>query len=371
MLGVEWQIFGIFMMLYRKFTAALMEWHLTQNNRQMPWKGEKDPYKIWLSEVILQQTRVEQGRTYYENFIDKYPAISNLAAAKDEQVFKLWEGLGYYNRCKNLLFTARHIVNQHNGVFPDTYTDIVALKGIGPYTAAAIASFAFNLPYAVVDGNVFRVLSRFFNIDTATDSTEGKVQFTELANEVLDKKMPGAFNQAIMDFGATICKPMAPACAVCPLQLNCQARRHGRVNMLPVKNKILQKKTRHFTWFVLTAQQKILIHKRGAGDIWENLHEFYLVESTEKTTWNKAAVEEWCRNQLGEETPDILSISDIISQQLTHQTIKAQFIEVNLPQIPPPLKEFSWVSRSRIQDLAFPRLVNMWLDPKKRDSLLF
>lgn len=362
-----WNIY----MLYKKFTATLMEWHHTLNTREMPWKGEKDPYKIWLSEVILQQTRVEQGRTYYENFIHNYPTINDLAAAKDEQVFKLWEGLGYYNRCKNLLFTARHIVNQCNSSFPDTYTDIVALKGIGPYTAAAIASFAFNQPYAVVDGNVFRVLARVFDIDTPTDSTEGKVQFTDLANEVLDKKQPGAFNQAIMDFGATICKPMAPACSVCPLQKQCGARLHGRVNMLPVKNKVLQKKTRHFTWFILQSGQKTLIHQRGPGDIWENLHEFYLVETTEKTLWTAATVKQWCSDQFGEQHPDIVSISGILSQQLTHQTIKAQFIEVNLPQIPTPLRDFEWLSSKRIEELAFPRLINMWLDPKKRDSLLF
>ncbi|BAV09319.1 A/G-specific adenine glycosylase [Filimonas lacunae] len=359
------------MMLKKKITAALMEWHNTQNNREMPWKGEKDPYKIWLSEVILQQTRVEQGRTYYENFTHKYPTIQHLAADKDENVFKLWEGLGYYNRCKNLLFTARFVTNELKGRFPDTYADIVALKGVGPYTAAAIASFAYNEPYAVVDGNVFRVLSRVFNIDTPTDSTEGKQLFTDLANEVLDKKQPGAFNQAIMDFGATICKPMAPACAVCPLQKLCEARQHGRVSMLPVKNKVLQKKTRWLTWFKLQAEGKTLVHKRSSRDIWENLHEFYLVEATEKTTWTRDLVTQWCWNQLDVKKAEVISISGVLSQQLTHQTIKAQFIEVQLPHIPPSLTEYDWLSTKEIDQLAFPRLINLWLDPKKRDSLLF
>ena len=176
----------------------------------MPWKGEKDPYKIWLSEIILQQTRVEQGWRYYENFIERYPTIQQLAGAKDEHVFKLWEGLGYYNRCKNLLFTARFITKENEGKFPHQYEDILALKGVGPYTAAAISSFAFNQPYAVVDGNVFRVLSRIFDVETPIDSSEGKKIFTDIAFSQLDTKEPGAFNQAIMDFGATICKPALP-----------------------------------------------------------------------------------------------------------------------------------------------------------------
>lgn len=348
-----------------------MGWHNTQNTREMPWKGEKDPYKIWLSEVILQQTRVEQGRTYYENFILNFPTIRHLAAAKDEKVFKLWEGLGYYNRCKNLLHTARFIVNERGGTFPDTYADIVELKGVGPYTAAAIASFAYNEPYAVVDGNVFRVLSRVFEIDTPIDSTEGKQQFTELANEVLDKKQPGAFNQAIMDFGATICKPMAPSCAVCPLQDTCNARKHGRVNQLPVKNKILQKKTRWFTWFILHAEHKTLVHKRSGRDIWENLHEFYLVETNEKPAWNRQLVQQFCRDQFDVKNAELISISGVQSQQLTHQTIKAQFVELDLPQIPAVLHHYDWLSNKEIDNLAFPKMINAWLDPKKRDSILF
>ena len=195
-----------------------MEWHTKYNNRKMPWKGVKDPYKIWLSEVILQQTRVDQGMAYYERFVQNYPSIKDLAAAKDEAVFKLWEGLGYYNRCKNLLYTARLITNTYGGKFPSAYEEIIALKGVGPYTAAAIASFAFNKPFAVVDGNVFRVLSRLFAIDSAIDSSIGKQKFTALAQEVLDKENAGLYNQAIMDFGATVCKPINPHCNTCHLQ---------------------------------------------------------------------------------------------------------------------------------------------------------
>jgi A/G-specific adenine glycosylase len=221
----------------KKFTEILMKWHKQHNSREMPWKGEKDPYKIWLSEIILQQTRVAQGWQYYTNFITRYPTIGQLAKAPDQEVFKLWEGLGYYNRCKNLLFTARQIVNEKNSIFPNQYEDLLALKGVGPYTAAAIASFAYNLPYAVVDGNVFRVLSRYFGIDDPIDSAKGKQVFTELAGKVLWKKEAGLYNQAIMDFGATVCKPFAPACSICPLQKYCRAFKEGRVNQLPVKEK--------------------------------------------------------------------------------------------------------------------------------------
>src|SRR5688572_25601737 len=185
--------------LKRRFTSILLKWDREQNIRQMPWKEEKDPYKIWLSEIILQQTRVEQGLNYYKNFIKTYPDIRQLARAPDEKVFKLWEGLGYYTRCRNLIATARHISNELKGKFPDNYKDIEALKGVGPYTAAAISSFAFNLPHAVLDGNVFRVLARIFGIDKPVDSTEGKKYFTALAEELLDKKQPGKYNQAIMD----------------------------------------------------------------------------------------------------------------------------------------------------------------------------
>jgi A/G-specific adenine glycosylase len=202
----------------KQFTDLLLAWDKDQNDRVMPWKGEKNPYKIWLSEIILQQTRVEQGWAYYEKFIHHFPTIFDLAKAKEEKVFKLWEGLGYYNRCRNLLYTAKWIVQHFKGVFPSTYEDLIALKGIGPYTASAIASFAFNLPHAVVDGNVYRVLARFYGIETPTDSKEGLLQFNELAHHNLSKKYPGQYNQAIMDFGATICKPALPNCNDCVLQ---------------------------------------------------------------------------------------------------------------------------------------------------------
>lgn len=350
----------------KKFTDTLMRWHREQNRREMPWKGEKDPYRIWLSEVILQQTRVAQGLDYYNRFTSRYPTIGHLAAAPDAEVFKLWEGLGYYNRCKNLLFTARLITNERGGVFPDRYEELLALKGVGPYTAAAIASFAYNLPYAVVDGNVFRVLSRYFGIGEPIDSTQGKQVFTALAARVLPADEPGAYNQAIMDFGATVCKPLAPACSVCPLQPHCTAFRQGRVNQLPIKEKTLQRKHRWFYYFLFEYRGKILVNLRSGKDIWQNLHEFYLLESEEALKWDAATVGDWLSGQLGIEHAELRSISPLHTQQLTHQQIKGQFIWIQLPSVPPFLSRYTWQPVKKLRELAFPRFINGYLDAMGR-----
>src|SRR6478609_2040975 len=251
------------------FTTRLLQWNSRQNRRQMPWKGEKDPYKIWLSEIILQQTRVEQGLEYYNRFVHTFPTVHDLAKAPEQKIFKLWEGLGYYTRCKNLIATAKIISNELGGVFPDNYEAIKSLKGIGPYTASAIASFAFNLPYAVLDGNVFRILSRYFGISTAIDSGDGKKIYAKIAEALLPVKKPGEYNQAIMDFGATVCKPKQPLCSTCVQNKDCEAYKHGWINDLPIKEKVLQKKTRWFTYFLVEVDDKIYIRQRTAGDIWE------------------------------------------------------------------------------------------------------
>ncbi|TAG08743.1 MAG: A/G-specific adenine glycosylase [Sphingobacteriia bacterium] len=277
--------------MYHIFSSSLIQWNEQHNRRKMPWKGEKDPYKIWLSEIILQQTRVEQGLAYYESFIAAYPTILQLAAAKDEIVFKLWEGLGYYSRCRNLLTTARYIAFELGGVFPAQYEDLLQLKGVGPYTAAAIASFAYGLPHAVVDGNVYRVIARYFGIDLATDTTAGKKYFNELAQQLLFIKDPGKYNQAIMDFGATVCKPAAPACSTCILNKSCTALANGTVNALPVKSKTIQRKKRYLYYFIFQQAGFTAISQRMQKDIWHSLHEFYLMESTKLLSWNKAAVQ--------------------------------------------------------------------------------
>ena len=260
------------------FTKQLMHWHQTDNERTLPWKEEKDPYKIWLSEILLQQTRAQQGLPYYIKFIQSFPTIKKMAAAKDEDVFRLWQGLGYYNRCRNMLATARYIANELGGKFPCTYDDIIKLKGIGPYTAAAIASFAFGAPNAVVDGNVYRVLSRFWGIEEPYDTLNGKKIFQSLAQELFFSKDSAAYNQAIMDLGATVCKPQIPACAVCPLQKNCFAFSQDLISSLPVRSKKLKVRKRYFHYLLLRANDKIWIHQRSEKDIWQSLHEPYLIE---------------------------------------------------------------------------------------------
>ncbi len=345
----------------KRFTNILMKWHKHSNSREMPWKGEKDPYKIWLSEVILQQTRVAQGWQYYSRFIKKYPTISKLAKAKDQDVFKLWEGLGYYSRCKNLLLTARQIEKQNKGIFPNAYEDILALKGIGPYTAAAIASFAYNLPHAVVDGNVYRVLSRFFGVSVAIDSTKGKSYFHELAESVLYKKEAGLFNQAIMDFGAVVCKPFSPICINCPLQKHCIAFKEGRVNQLPVKEKRLVRKNRWFYYFLFEYDNKVLVHKRIGKDIWQNLFEFYLVETEKGVIWNTETIKNWLFTQTGIQKTGEIAISPVMAQELTHQHIKGQFIRVVLTGMPSFLSKYQWQSKSTLRNLPFPNLITRYL----------
>ncbi len=348
-----------------------MKWHKQTNTREMPWKGEPDPYKIWLSEVILQQTRVAQGWQYYTNFIIKYPTITQLARANDQDVFKLWEGLGYYNRCKNLLFTARQIVHERKGIFPDQYEDILALKGIGPYTAAAIASFAYNLPFAVVDGNVFRILSRFFGIAEAIDSSRGKTLFTEIAGKVLFKKEAGLFNQAIMDFGAVVCKPFSPSCHNCPLKKHCVALRDGRVNQLPVKEKTLQRKHRWLYYFLFEHDNKLLVHQRTGKDIWQNLFEFYLVESDASIVWDDKSVKNWLKEQVGISIANLLYVSPLSVQQLTHQQIKGQFIRVRLDAVPVFLKKYQWQPVGSLRKLPFPKFITQHLESPFLQKSLF
>jgi A/G-specific adenine glycosylase len=342
------------------FSKQLLQWNKMQNKRAMPWKGEKDPYKIWLSEIILQQTRVEQGWAYYNRFVSTFPHIKMLAAAPDEKVFKLWEGLGYYTRCKNLIATAKFIANEKQGKFPDSYEVILSLKGIGPYTAAAIASFAFNLPHAVVDGNVFRVLSRFFGIDTPTNSTAGKKLFTELAEALLDKKLPGIYNQAIMDFGAVICKPQNPLCTVCPLKTRCTALLQAKVDVLPVKAGKLIKKERWLYYLIVEYNGKIYVRKRGAKEIWENLYEFVLLETDKLSSFEEIKNSKFFRNITGKNKATILHVSKIYKQQLTHQTIHGNFIQLKVNN-EPPLTHYKAVTYNQLNKLPFPKFITTYM----------
>lgn len=333
------------------------------NHRPMPWKGEKNPYKIWLSEIILQQTRVEQGWAYYEKFIKTYPTIQQLAKAKENEVFKLWEGLGYYNRCRNLLFTAKHIVNELQGVFPNTYDELIALKGVGPYTAAAIASFAYNLPYAVVDGNVFRVFSRFYGIHTPIDTKLGLEQFNKIANENLASKKAGIYNQALMDFGATVCKPMAPLCAECIMRPSCNAYQLNKVGQLPIKEKVIHRKNRYFDFFCFKMGNKVLLQKREMGDIWASLFQFYLVENDKLIKADNQFYDQILSSQLmiDKQLVSLQGPQKVYTQMLTHQQLTVRFHIVELKEIPKVFEKGNWTMIKSLQKLAFPKTINSFL----------
>lgn len=339
-----------------------MDWY-AQSHRPMPWKGEKNPYFIWLSEIILQQTRVEQGLPYFDRFKQTYPTVQQLADAPEDDVMKLWEGLGYYSRARNLHTTAKFIANELNGVFPINYQNILALKGVGPYTAAAIASFAYDLPHAVVDGNVYRVLARVFGIDTPTDSTAGKKLFNELAQEALDPTQPGRYNQAIMDFGATQCTPQSPDCPRCPLQTDCFAFQNKLVDKLPVKTKTITKRDRFFNYLVLQHEEKVLLQKRLTKDIWQNLYEFPLIELPFFVEDKNIIFQSPLWQQLVGDRPYMITkISKPFRQILTHQTVTATFWEVELHEgFILPDSKFILAERKNCYKFAFPKVIDWFL----------
>ncbi|WP_046743089.1 A/G-specific adenine glycosylase [Kordia zhangzhouensis] len=263
------------------FSKEIILWY-RQNKRDLPWRKTKDPYRIWLSEIMLQQTRVAQGLPYYEKFIEAFPTVFDLANAEETEVLKLWQGLGYYSRARNLHYTAKDIVENYNGIFPSTYKELLQLKGIGDYTASAIASICFNEVTPVVDGNVYRVLARYFNIDIPINSTEGIKVFKKLAQEVIDKEDPANFNQAIMEFGAVQCKPQSPYCIVCPLHTSCAGLEKQRVNSLPVKLRKTKIKNRWFNYLVVVSDEKeTLLEQRKGKGIWQGLYQFPLLETSE------------------------------------------------------------------------------------------
>ena len=342
------------------FSSLLIDWHSVDNKRSLPWKNEKDPYRIWLSEILLQQTRALQALSYYLNFIDAYPTISDLANAQDDDVFRLWQGLGYYNRCKNMLQTARYIANELNGNFPNTYIDLLLLKGIGPYTAAAIASFAYNLPHAVVDGNVYRVLARYFGIDIPIDTGEGKKLFADLANGLLNKENPANYNQAIMDLGATVCLPANAQCTACFLVNNCIASKQDSISLLPVKSKKTKVRTRFFHYILFVKEEKIWIQKRTEKDIWQNLHEPYLIEHNQPLSLTELQIQETFKTiNIPAEELNYLGAS---KQKLSHQIIEARFFLAKINKEKSiNLINGSWLTQSEQKKIAFPKTVFSFL----------
>ena len=368
------------------FTALLLRW-FREHRRDLPWKQTTDPYKIWLSEIILQQTRVDQGYSYYLRFVEQYPEVEDLAAAPLDEVLKLWQGLGYYSRARNLHHTAQMIVREFKGKFPRKYEDILKLKGVGAYTAAAIASFAYGEPVAALDGNAYRVLSRVFGVEAPIDGAEGKKAIQHLAEEVLPAAMPGAFNQAMMDFGSLVCTPRNAQCLCCPLNEGCYAHAHSKVYELPVKSKKVTVRTRYLHYFIVSDGKNTLLHQRSDNDIWKGLYEFPLIETTEavgaEDIIKHPAFKKLFGKRVSADTSSALSIatrqarryithySSLVKHQLTHQTLWARFYAVAPEALSGNLcGDFLRVPLAQFDRYSIPRLIDAFLE-KHAEKFLF
>lgn len=338
------------------FSKTLINWYL-KNNRDLPWRKTKDPYKVWLSEIILQQTRVAQGLPYFLKFTETFPTVYDLASAEESTVLKLWQGLGYYSRARNLHFTAKYVANELNGKFPNTYNELKKLKGIGDYTASAIASICFNEPTAVVDGNVYRVLARYFGIKTPINSTAGIKEFKELAQTLINPKQSGTHNQAIMDFGALHCKPQKPLCNECVLKNSCVAIQKNWIKILPVKQKKIKIKKRYFNYLVtLTPCKKTVLEQRTQKGIWQGLYQFPLVETLqaidEKELINTAVFKKLYEKQT---TISLFNKTDIV-HKLSHQHLYTKFWIVKTPKV--NTTKILW---NTIQQYPVPTLIDNFL----------
>ncbi len=324
------------------FSTTLLQWYF-ENKRDLPWRETTDPYKIWLSEVILQQTRVAQGLPYYQRFIKNFPSVYELANASEERVLKLWQGLGYYSRARNLHAAAQMVVADYNGVFPKNYADLKKLKGVGEYTASAVASIVGQEPVAVLDGNVYRVLARFLGIDTPINITAGKRLFKEKAERLLDKKKPGQYNQAVMEFGALQCKPQNPDCFSCPLQTTCVAHQQGKVTELPVKIKKLKVRKRYLNYIVFfSADKKTILCKRVGKGIWQNLYEFPLIETSKEITKSTLLHTTQFKGLTAESVSPYTKKS--IKHLLSHQKLLIKFWLVTVKEIP----QLSWIKNETV-----------------------
>ncbi len=345
------------------FSNTLIQWYL-QNKRDLPWRKTKNPYFIWLSEIMLQQTRVAQGLDYYLKFTSTFPTIFELAKADESTILKMWQGLGYYSRARNLHYSAKQIVHEFNGEFPSSYKEIIKLKGVGDYTASAIASFAFNEPTAVVDGNVYRVLSRYFGIKTPINSTEGIKEFKKLAEELIDTSQPANYNQAIMEFGAIQCKPKKPLCLFCPLSESCVSLQKNLVDTLPIKEKKLKVKKRYFNYIVIkTSDDKTILSERKGKGIWQGLYQFPLIESNKTITKETLIGLEEFNNLIPNKATISSHNTKEVTHKLSHQHLYTQFWIVettNLPEANVP-----WID---VENYPVPVLIANFLDsylPKK------
>lgn len=350
--------------LFSTISQTICEWY-DKHHRTLPWRDIDDPYRIWLSEIILQQTRVVQGLDYYRRFVARFPDVTALAAAPEDEIMKLWQGLGYYSRARNLYAAARQVMNDFGGNFPTSYKELRRLKGVGPYTAAAIASFSSGEAVAVVDGNVYRVLARLFDIDTPIDSNEGIKLFQALAEELLDRKRAGLHNQAIMEFGALQCTPATPSCETCPLLSYCQSYHNGTIAHRPVKKQKIKISTRYLHYLIFSHGDRIIVHKREANDIWQGLYEFVLIEKSEPLPIDRILEENLSQNIRSR----IARISPLLLQrkhQLTHRLLLTDFYLIEMADELCPDEIFSTGNTNHLfittldewKKLAVPKLIS-------------
>jgi len=347
---------------YNTIPIKLIDWY-KKNQRELPWRNTADPYKIWISEILLQQTRVNQGLDYYYRFVERFPNVSSLANAHEDEVLKYWQGLGYYSRARNLHKAALQIMAIHQGVFPDNFRDVLALPGIGTYTASAICSFAYNQPYAVVDGNVYRVLSRLFNNPTPIDSNKGIKLFQNLANELLDRQQPGTHNQAIMEFGALQCIPRNPRCEICTLNHECMAFANKTVSQLPVKSLKIKIKNLYYNYLNIKYQHYSFIGQRKEDNIWKNLYEFPIIEDI-KLLNEKELLQNEKFKELFKDIDNVYirSISKRVVHILTHRKISAQLINIEITSLNDALKAYQIIPSKEIDRYAVSRLMEIFID---------
>ena len=340
------------------FSTKLINWY-TVNKRDLPWRSTNNPYYIWLSEIILQQTQVVQGTPYYHAFTSQFPTVYDLANANEEDVLKLWQGLGYYSRARNLHWSAKYIVKELDGVFPDTYKDILKLKGVGDYTASAIASICFNEVTAVVDGNVYRALSRIFGIETPINSTSGQKEFKALAQQLIDKQQPAIFNQAIMEFGARQCKPKNPDCSVCPFKTSCLALKENKIAVLPVKLKKTKVTKKYFNFIVIISKnEKTVLEQRIGSGIWQNLYQFPLIETEKPSTYNNIKSKIENLDVLEDMNFDVHLYNDTdIIHKLSHQHLYTKFWIVSVDE-----SIEKGIEISNIKDFPVPILIGNFID---------
>lgn len=348
------------------FSHLIIRWY-QQNKRSLPWRETSDPYAVWLSEVILQQTRVDQGIAYYLAFIERWPDVKSLAQASEQEVLRMWQGLGYYSRARNILFAAQQIVNEYKGMFPSNFEQIKQLKGIGDYTASAIASIAFNKPYSAIDGNVMRVLARYFGIEEAIDTSAGRKILTQLSDELLDKQNPGVYNQAVMEFGAMQCVPVSPQCTVCIFSNSCRAFSLNRVSELPVKQKSIKTRKRFFNYFICTYQLNdkcfVRLNKRVGKDVWKGMFDFPLIETDEEVDFSQLMQHKLFNTIAASDQFVFSKSSGQVKHVLTHQIIFARFYHLQCIETIDLKTNFdvSLVDVKKLNEYPLPRLIDKYL----------